>query len=347
MIGKHIRPLDRSTGKKYAGPKKRSAVRKLIAYIERETANGRVVSNDFASKDPSLIADQVEGLMKAAGRPDDSTRGRHFLLSWPKADRPMYAGKEGELVQMFKQWWGVEKVFAGTHEDKEHGHVHVFAFELDRRGKPLRYPDIGRGLAEMARSMEVKFGGVPTGVSKGESVSVSKPELEMSSRTGKVPGKLLLRAMVDLAVMSSRSLDELPAACKAYGVEVRFSEHADGGRGVSFAMGDTHARGRDCGWSLKNLEAYYERKIGRAAIAGAGRGPDETRGPAGRRSHEIDRDPARVGPETALETAGGPEVQAGLLGLLQLLQLILRMLGRHDWKDRQFWKMYMAPGMPI
>ena len=29
--------------------------------------------------------------------------------------------------------------------------------------------------------------------------------------------------------------------------------------------------------------------------------------------------------------------------MLMLLQLILRLLGRYDWKDKAFWKMYMAP----
>lgn len=297
MIAKHIRPVDRKTGLKKTGPTDRAAMLRLAKYILRL---GNIVLNDFASDAPSEICDQVEDLMRGA---KTKCRGRHQLLSWPAQDNDkMTPERKIEAVQRFKKKWGVTHVLACEHDDKDHGHLHMYAFELGKDLKPLRYPNIAWGLRQVAMGMEDDWDLTRTGRGGGDDgggggLNISKDTLEMADRQHRqgqrrspAPDKLVLRARVQRLVQTSVSMSDLLDSAAGQGIMVKVTDYPNG-KGVSFSDGVVSMRGKDAGWSYGQLVKHY----------GADKGVDGANGIIGRAQ--------RAGPahrrQTGADSPGG------------------------------------------
>jgi hypothetical protein len=121
MIVKHHMRRNKKTGERTPGPTDRQGVRRLLQYIQRDSAMGRTVANDFPTEDCSLMADEWRDLMS---RSKVRVWARHFTMSW-HPDDTAYAGQEEELVKAFREKFKVWRCYARTHCDKDHGHIHL------------------------------------------------------------------------------------------------------------------------------------------------------------------------------------------------------------------------------
>jgi hypothetical protein len=350
MIGKfHL--FHKKTGEVIAGTTDRKSSWNLFYYIQRETADGITVCNDFCGTDDRTamldIIDELYGHSKVR------LRLRHITLEAHPEDT-VYDGHEYELAQALKEKFGLWKVYGRRHRDKKHPHIHFAALEIDDRFHCVDYSHAAERIRELAEELERKYGGIKTGRNREHELahqSYTKNELERGERLhreGKrktpCPDKMVLKARVDLLVACTGSIDELVSEARKDGVSVIVSQHANG-RGVSFSDGKATARGSAIGWPYAKLEETYHAR-GQSQSAGITGGDAGGRGEAATapgRAPEEDRGGARTGPEDPFEGLGGPQGKTGFLGLLFLLQLFLRIIGRSDWKDRQFWKLYMAP----
>ena len=288
MIGKHIRPLDRKTGKFGTGPMDRAAARRLAAYIMRLSSGGFEVCNDFGPGDPSGICDVMEELLS---RGNTACWGRHMLLSWPEGDT-CYDGHEPELVEAFKKKTGAKWVLCWRHNDKAHAHLHMFVLEIDERFKSLKYRDgkknIAQLLRELAVELEDQYGGTKTGRTSDRDVVFTKNEMEEGQRLfnegrkrSPAPDKADMIARLESLIQTSVSLDDLVANAAAQGIEVRISRH-DNGRGVSFSSGGRSYRGRELGWSYGRLAKHYEQNGRQQGDGGAVASNEIIRGRGGR-----------------------------------------------------------------
>ncbi len=322
----------------------------MLAYIQRSSAMGRTVCNDFDSENCSLMADQARDLMSRA---KTKTWARHFTMSW-HPDDTVYAGHEEELVKAFKEKFRAWKVYARTHTDKDHGHCHLAVLEIDSNFHGLRYSGIAQGMRELAMDLENQYGGLKTGrggddgsdpqtIARNWNMVFSKNELELADRLHregkrktKVPDKMLLKAKVDLLVRSCTTIDELVIRGKAEGIEVRITEH-DGQKGVSFSDGVTRVRGSAIGWPHRLLEDCYETKN-----AGG-----KSRGTGFRRAVEQADRPGRhesgaEGPAAGLRERRVPEDGLGALFRL-LITILTRLCRSNDRAEWEYYRAYLSP----
>src|SRR5271166_1208443 len=113
MIAKHIHKSARFRDR--AGCTSRQDVRRLMDYLTRESAHGRIVWNDFQNDTPDGITDEI----MAFDRAELKYKAYHFMLSFPAAERPQWEANLDKVLEDFARRFQVQRMVWATHEDKD------------------------------------------------------------------------------------------------------------------------------------------------------------------------------------------------------------------------------------
>lgn len=264
MIAKHV--FKSKKHKDRSGCTSLADCTRLIAYAQRESAHGQTLWNDFASDRPTDIADEVQMMRRRKGK----YWMYHIEFAFPPEEAALWKGREREMIADFQARFGVSHGFWASHEDKEHYHIHGAILALRPNGGQLRLGSINAhgeavpvamALRQFAQDWEDRTPGArKTGRSGELGISISKDALEAAQRQGDpVPLKLRLRADVQNLVILSSSFATLVENAAAYGIEVRYRRDDTGKvRGVSFSRGGVSLRGREAGYTYRQLQSLYE-----------------------------------------------------------------------------------------
>src|ERR1017187_8261554 len=264
-IFKHIHKSPRFGDR--AGCTSRQDVRRLMDYLTRESAHGKIAWNNFQNDTPDGITEEIMALDRGSSK----YKAYHFMLSFPASERSQWKANLDKVLEDFAQRFRVHRMVWATHEDKDNYHLHGCIFAQTARGKKLRLETkdgdrllpVAASLRKLAEDWEDRLGVRQTGRSTSPGTSGSKDSLEMAHREhieGKsptpVPAKLQLRADVQRLVARSGNFAELESNARDAGIEVRFTEHANG-TGVSFSDGSISLRGREAGFTFQTLTQKF------------------------------------------------------------------------------------------
>ena len=319
-------------------------VRRLTEYILRPSAHGKIVRNDFANETAAGIADEVMALA------DERLKYKafHFMFSFPKDEEARWQANLDALLLDFKERFGIFKMVAADHRDKDNYHVHIAVFAQTKRGHKLRLEThqdghaigVAQSLRRIAEEWEDRIGGRKTGRGAVRNLSLSKESLEAAQRQYRegeaptpIPRKLQLKADIERAVALATGFDSLDQQAAALGIAVRIKRDEQGNAlGVSFARDGVSIRGRDAGFTLRALQKLYGTHTtppGRS-LAPCLAGPDR---PSTHRPAETGlrpAEPASAGAEPAHPRArGAAGRQRGAdRGVLRETEKLLRLLTR-------------------
>ncbi len=347
-----------------AGCTSRQDVRRLLDYLMRPSANGKTVWNNFQNTTPDGITEELMAL----SRPDLTYRAYHFMLSFPAAERAQWEASLDRVLTDFAERFHVDRMVWASHEDKDNFHVHGCIFAQNARGMKLRLETkvggkvlpVAASLRRMAEDWEDRLGTQKTGRGRTVGTSISKDGLQMAQRQhaegqtpSPVPAKIQLRADIERIVTLSTSFADLQANAAAAGIEIRYTEYANG-TGVSFSNGDVSLRGREAGYTFQTLTELYhephpriERRQPVEGMAEGNRRRDRSAAPS--RVGKTDRSPHALAGDATIHRRGefgadrsleetiralsGMGRQDGLLAFLQFLTATLGTM--IDAADRQ------------
>ena len=250
-IFKHVHKSARFQNR--AGCTSRQDVRRLLDYLMRPSAHGTTVWNNFQNTTPDGITEELMAL----ARPGLTYRAYHFMMSFPAAERAQWEDNLNGVLTEFAQRFRVNRMVWASHEDKDNFHVHGCVFAQNARGMKLRLETkvngktlaVAPSLRRLAEDWEDRLGTQKTGRGRTVGTSISKDGLQMAQRQhaegqtpSPVPAKIQLRADIERIVTLSHSFADLQANAAATGIEIRYTEYANG-TGVSFSNGDVSLRG--------------------------------------------------------------------------------------------------------
>ena len=244
-------------------------VQRLIEYLLRESAHGGIVFNDFINTTAAGIADEILALDRGRTK----YLANHFMFSFPKDEEARWQANLDALLRYFKQRFGIYKMVAADHRDKDHYHVHIAVFAQTESGHKLRLEThqdghaigVAQSLRRIAEEWEDRLGGRKTGRGAVRNLSLSKETLEAAERQYRegeaptpIPRKLQLNADIERAVKMATSIESLTEQAAALNIEVRLKRDDQGNAlGVSFSRDGISIRGRDAGFSLQRLQQIY------------------------------------------------------------------------------------------
>jgi len=258
--------------KKYqdrAGCTSPADVQRLMDYLLRESAHGGIVFNDFTNTTAVGIADEIVALDRGRTK----YLANHFMFSFPKDEEARWQANLDALLRYFKQRFGIYKMVAADHRDKDHYHVHIAVFAQTERGHKLRLEThqdghaigVAQSLRRIAEEWEDRLGCRKTGRSAVRNLSLSKESMEAAERQYRegetptpIPRKLQLNADIERAVTVATSIESLIEQAAALNIEVRIKRDDHGNAlGVSFSRDGISLRGRDAGFTLQRLQQIY------------------------------------------------------------------------------------------
>lgn len=192
----------------------------------------------------------------------------HYKVSFPPGENPELETKKGivdDLLEARGQGQNCQ-FFAVEHYEKvdKHDvhHLHVLTSSVLLNGEWVDDSFERVRLKQVERDIELKRGlQYCPPKEKGDRNSDPIREWKLREKL-QAEGKTLLkddlRGAIDQAIEDQPSMPLAVARIKAGGVEVRFSEFKDGGKGISYAVGGRAFKGRDLGdrYSFNGLHEY-------------------------------------------------------------------------------------------
>jgi hypothetical protein len=240
-----------------------------MKYLLRESAHGGIVQNDFANTTADGLADELLALDR--GKTD--YLAYHLMFSFPEAETEVWRKDLDAVLADFKRRFGVFRMVAADHRDKDHYHVHLAVFAQTEDGRKLRLEThenghpvaVAQSLRHLAEDWEDRLKVRKTGRSPERHLSLSKVTLEAAQRQfqegetdSPVPRKMQLKADIEKAVATATDFDSLDQQAGALGIEVRIKRDDQGNPlGVSFSRDGVSIRGRDAGFTLQRLQQLY------------------------------------------------------------------------------------------
>jgi hypothetical protein len=219
-------------------------------------------------------------------RPDIARPVWHCSLSLPFGER-LPSRKWSEVISEFMVLMKFPNNIGHVgirHQDTDFDHIHLAVCRVGLDGRVW----LGRHEAFSAitavQTLEKKFGLTLTPGLNGKRPDVAPPtdgELNEQKRTGDVPLRLQLQAILDQAVADSPSASTFAQRLKAENVGVRVNFDKKGEiNGISFELEGAKFKGSDLGknyaWpGLQKRGLSYERERDYAALADFGRQTDQ------------------------------------------------------------------------
>ena len=192
----------------------------------------------------------------------------HYKVSFPPGENPELETKKGivdDLLEARGQGQNCQ-FFAVEHYEKvdKHDvhHLHVLTSSVLLNGEWVEDSFERVRLKQVERDIELKRGlQYCPPKEKGDRNSDPIREWKLREKLqeeGKTLLKDDLRGAIDQAIEDQPSMPLAVARIKAGGIEVRFSEFKDGGKGISYAVEGRAFRGRDLGdrYSFNGLHEY-------------------------------------------------------------------------------------------
>ena len=204
----------------------------------------------------------------ARTRPDIRNPVGHISLSLPPSVTPKSIGEWQRLVQTLMHDIGLDEAFpylCARHNDADHDHVHLVFSRISVDGRVHDQANLGLRLQASEVVIEDKFD--LQLFPRGEmSLNVTKNEIEMGLRTGKLPPRMEIRKALEEALTDKPTIEQLVERLALVGVNARLNKSETTGKisgfsfeydGIPFAASKI---GKEYGWQRLQERITYEQQ---------------------------------------------------------------------------------------
>lgn len=201
----------------------------LVDYAFKDSKDHKIIFTTIG--ETKKDAEETFNALKKL-RPDVKDNVGHFSINLPE-DTNFDQKKWNELVEFTIQEMGVTEqmpTMAVQHFDTKKPHAHVIFSRIGYNGKVHDERYLKWLALSTCEKIEQKYklNLHPRDENNRGKKSLTKNEIEMSKRTGKIPPRALLQAACDAAMASSKTMPEYFEQLKKMGVTVQVSLQLEG-----------------------------------------------------------------------------------------------------------------------
>ncbi|MHB1115174.1 relaxase/mobilization nuclease domain-containing protein [Sideroxydans sp.] len=232
-----------------------------VAYATNPKKGGEVVLTNCPR-------DAITRTMMVAARlrPDIQSPVGHLSLSLPPVVTPRSLEEWQGIVQTLLDEIGLDEAFpyvCARHNDANHDHVHLVFCRVSVDGRVHDQANLGLRLQAAEAVIEDQFN--LQLFPRGEVlVDVTKNEIEMGQRTGKLPPRLEIRRSLEEALIDKPTIEQLIDRLALAGISARLNASATTGKvsGFSFVYEGipfpASKVGKEFGWASLQKRITYE-----------------------------------------------------------------------------------------
>ncbi|MEP0914223.1 relaxase/mobilization nuclease domain-containing protein [Leptolyngbya sp. GB1-A1] len=188
----------------------------------------------------------------------------HYSISFPPGENPNLKTKQAIVKDLLQEMGHQDcQFFAVEHHDQSHKrgvhHLHVATSTINLEGNWVSDKFDRVRLKEVERSLELRHGlQYCPPREKGKRRNLTTGESRQEERTGEPCAKRKLWEVLDQAIADKPDLSTALLRVRVAGASVRFSQHEDGGKGLSFGLDGKHFPGKRLGdqYSFYGLQQY-------------------------------------------------------------------------------------------
>lgn len=190
----------------------------------------------------------------------------HYSISFPPGENPSLETKQAIVEDLLQEMGHQDcQFFAVEHHDQQHKrgvyHLHIASSTINLEGNWVSDKFERVRLKDIERTLELRHGlEYCPARAKGERRNLTTGESRQEERTGEPCAKRQLWEVLDNAIADKPDLPTALLRVRAAGVDVRFTEHEDGKKGLSFGLEGKHFPGKRLGdrYSFYGLQQYAE-----------------------------------------------------------------------------------------
>ncbi|MDP2760245.1 MAG: relaxase/mobilization nuclease domain-containing protein, partial [Sideroxyarcus sp.] len=305
---------------------------KRVSYAKDARKGGELI---FTNCPPNEIAHTMKVATRT--RPDIQHPAAHLSLSLPPSVIPKSREEWQQIVQVLLDEIGLDDAFpyvCARHSNTSHDHVHLVFSRVSVDGRVHDQANLGLRLQAAEAVIEDRFG-LQLFDRGAMSLNVTKNEIEMGIRTGKLPPRVEIRKALEEALTDKPTVEQLVERLALAGVNSRINQSATTGKisgfsfeyeGIPFAASKI---GKEYGWQHLQERITYEQQDGTTEqdtqqskpestagndIAAAGPKPaqDDARG-HDRLAQATASSDEQDAPERAIRSGGSAELRVGVV----------------------------------
>jgi len=305
---------------------------KRVSYAKDARKGGELI---FTNCPPNEIAHTMKVATRT--RPDIQHPAAHLSLSLPPSVIPKSREEWQQIVQVLLDEIGLDDAFpyvCARHSNTSHDHVHLVFSRVSVDGRVHDQANLGLRLQAAEAVIEDRFG-LQLFDRGAMSLNVTKNEIEMGIRTGKLPPRVEIRKALEEALTDKPTVEQLVERLALAGVNSRINRSPSTGKisgfsfeyeGIPFAASKI---GKEYGWQHLQERIAYEQQDSATQqdtrqgssessagndIAAAGPKPtqDDARGNE-QITHEAGRSVEQISQKGDVRTGRAAELRVGVL----------------------------------
>lgn len=241
----------------------------VLRYMENKVSQGvgnRIGSNMYGKSEKQL-SNEFE--IVASQRPNLGKPVFHASLNLAPGEKLSDKQFMGMAHKYMNEMGFSENQFlVYRHFDREHDHIHIVANRVNMEGKTVTDKNDFRKTEAILRSFEQEYGLKKVENSQeSKAKQLSKGQVEYYRRTGEVPAKTQIAAIIDDSLRKRPSLPKFIDDLQKNGVNVIFHGNKQRTFGISYELEGSSFKGSNIGrgytWSKiqKQLNYEHEREL--------------------------------------------------------------------------------------
>jgi hypothetical protein len=223
---------------------------------------GRLIGGNMTGVSVSELEKEFRAVQKL--RPDIEKPVWHESLRLPK-NETLSAENWVVIADDFMKRMGFSDLhqrIIGLHDDHDGQHIHIVANRIALDGTVYLGQNENLIATTVIRQIELDYGLTPyvPDPDKPKRKAISAGEKGLAERTGEIPMKIQLQAIIDEAAAGKPGLEDFIARMDDAGVTVRPSGKTGSPQGVSFELNGVAFKGSDLGksYAWKQLQARID-----------------------------------------------------------------------------------------
>jgi hypothetical protein len=241
----------------------------VLRYLENKVSQGvgtRIGSNMYG-KTENQLSNEFE--IVSSQRPNLGKPVFHASLNLAPGEK-LSDKQFMEMAHKYMNEMGFSEnqFLVYRHFDREHDHIHIVANRVNMAGKTVTDKNDFRKTEAILRSFEQEYGLKKVENSQeSKARQLSKGQIEYYRRTGEVPAKTQIAAIIDDSLQRRPSLPKFIDDLQKNGVNVVFHGNKQKAFGISYELEGSSFKGSNIGrgytWSKiqKQLNYEHEREL--------------------------------------------------------------------------------------